>query len=526
MSKRARNNDGGGWGFTVAHVQPKKITKIVHPEPIIAANGRSHPIPSEILPQVSKPRQSSALNGHREARPGKENSRNHPPPDPPLQTQGKPKMSRSAAEESLRALRRKTQTALAASKHQDAVVPLKNADSPPPPQRNNVARNIRRRSSFANRGKRASSQSGGTILPLDPDIDPKDFYKHISPDIPEPQRMRQLIAWCIPKAGLAFPKKISDSEPIKQTMKETLRQIYKAMVNKDISTSWYHRPDTFKAAESSGFSKVKAQPAPHPINVSNVKRKQLLEKTLERLQREERTWRRLIQQHQEQPLPVRTIPSLESADPYPFDIDISVFNKCERRLWDLCRGLDEKNVSTPVLQPLALPPPATPRLLNNPSQRLAPTVIPIPELVDPVVHPRVQSLEPAIDQLTHTLYVTQKFHECMQQFADSVASQVITSFQRRTGQLSVSTSSTVGWNGDGHSRVVQAEQEQRAEFILSRDTTMAPALEPVAAPVSMDEGESSTPVPTTDSPSLIAPIDPFYILKALANIQLAGRDDR
>lgn len=54
-----------------------------------------------------------------------------------------------------------------------------------------------RRSSLGSRGRRASSliDNGQTAIPHR-DVDPKEFYKHIAGDLPEPRRMKQLLMWC------------------------------------------------------------------------------------------------------------------------------------------------------------------------------------------------------------------------------------------------------------------------------------------------------------------------------------------
>ncbi|KAJ2813083.1 hypothetical protein FBU31_007496, partial [Coemansia sp. 'formosensis'] len=54
----------------------------------------------------------------------------------------------------------------------------------------------RRRSTFSMRGKRASSIGGGFKATPHDSVSAGDFYRHISPELPEPIRLRQLLAWC------------------------------------------------------------------------------------------------------------------------------------------------------------------------------------------------------------------------------------------------------------------------------------------------------------------------------------------
>ncbi|CAO3661326.1 unnamed protein product [Umbelopsis vinacea] len=56
--------------------------------------------------------------------------------------------------------------------------------------------NPSRRSSFMSRSKQQSSFSRTSVAFPHPHLEPKNFYKHIMPDLPDPVRMRQLLSWC------------------------------------------------------------------------------------------------------------------------------------------------------------------------------------------------------------------------------------------------------------------------------------------------------------------------------------------
>ncbi|KAJ2797257.1 hypothetical protein H4R20_005248, partial [Coemansia guatemalensis] len=146
----------------------------------------------------------------------------------------------------------------------------------------------RRRSTFSMRGKRASSIGGGfKALPHD-SVDAADFYRHISPELPEPIRLRQLLAWCARRTSAppAWPEDLPD--PVKSLLSDALKEavddIHSAFERGEIATSWYHRP--IEDEPSSEQSEL----LPHPENKANLEAKERLTARIAKLRGENEAW--------------------------------------------------------------------------------------------------------------------------------------------------------------------------------------------------------------------------------------------
>ncbi|EGW34723.1 uncharacterized protein SPAPADRAFT_47807 [Spathaspora passalidarum NRRL Y-27907] len=102
----------------------------------------------------------------------------------------------------------------------------------------------KRRQSYNNRGKRASSIGNGFITDLHEDVPLKNYYKHINASLPDPDRMRQLLVWCS-KRRLAQDNNKKESNTNNQTnlniAKVIEEEITKSLMDKRIPTSWYNR---------------------------------------------------------------------------------------------------------------------------------------------------------------------------------------------------------------------------------------------------------------------------------------------
>ncbi|PIA13163.1 hypothetical protein COEREDRAFT_83681 [Coemansia reversa NRRL 1564] len=146
----------------------------------------------------------------------------------------------------------------------------------------------RRRSTFSMRGKRASSIGGGfKALPHD-SVDAADFYRHISPELPEPIRLRQLLAWCARRTSAppTWPDELP--EAVKLLLSEALREavddIHSAFERGEIATSWYHRPiEDEQTCEQSEL-------LPHPENKANLEAKERLSMRISKLRSENDGW--------------------------------------------------------------------------------------------------------------------------------------------------------------------------------------------------------------------------------------------
>ncbi|KAJ2365656.1 hypothetical protein H4S01_003124 [Coemansia sp. RSA 2610] len=145
----------------------------------------------------------------------------------------------------------------------------------------------RRRSTFSMRGKRASSIGGGfAALPHD-SVDAADFYRHVSPELPEPVRLRQLLAWCARRAfgAPAWPAALPEHVQalLGDALREAVDDIHSAFERGDIATSWYHRP---VAADDAGAAELR----PHPENAANADARERLHARIACLQAENDAW--------------------------------------------------------------------------------------------------------------------------------------------------------------------------------------------------------------------------------------------
>lgn len=79
-------------------------------------------------------------------------------------------------------------------------------------------------------------------LPHD-SVDTADFYKHISTDMPEPRRMKQLMTWCGARAMPARPgAEASGSEiPAVLAARAIQDELLADIANKDEMSDWHGR---------------------------------------------------------------------------------------------------------------------------------------------------------------------------------------------------------------------------------------------------------------------------------------------
>lgn len=100
--------------------------------------------------------------------------------------------------------------------------------------------NVRRRSSMALRGRRVSTivpeASDGSLPSPHSSIQDSEYYRHISPDLPGPLRMKQLVLW-----GLESLSKQHSQSPLSTVIESTIQ----SLLDNQLSLSWYHssRPD-------------------------------------------------------------------------------------------------------------------------------------------------------------------------------------------------------------------------------------------------------------------------------------------
>ncbi|KAJ2741354.1 hypothetical protein GGI20_005249 [Coemansia sp. BCRC 34301] len=150
----------------------------------------------------------------------------------------------------------------------------------------------RRRSTFSMRGKRASSIGGGFKATPHESVAAGDFYRHISPELPEPIRLRQLLAWCARRTAAdvgpgGWPGELPPGvrRVLDEALREAVDDLHAAFEKGAIATSWYHRP-----VDQSEPRDASPAPAPHPENVANADALARLAARVDALRAEDAAW--------------------------------------------------------------------------------------------------------------------------------------------------------------------------------------------------------------------------------------------
>lgn len=143
----------------------------------------------------------------------------------------------------------------------------------------------RRRSSLGHRGKRASSIIANGLIALPhPSISHESFFKHISEDLPEPLRMKQLLVWCAKRALDEQKTNGSGKDARAISLARMIEEeILSDLIENKLSASWYHRKE----------NDVLVKLRPHPRNIENQKKIKEFEERLSKLKEEMDTWNKL-----------------------------------------------------------------------------------------------------------------------------------------------------------------------------------------------------------------------------------------
>ncbi|KAJ2386800.1 hypothetical protein GGI05_004273 [Coemansia sp. RSA 2603] len=146
----------------------------------------------------------------------------------------------------------------------------------------------RRRSTFSMRGKRASSIGGGFKAVPHASVGSGDFFRHISPELPEPVRLRQLLAWCARRTlpSATWPDGLPDAVQrlLSDALREAVDDMHLAFEKEAIVTSWYHRP--VGPTEDDADQPL----CPHPENEANARARDALQARIAALRQEELAW--------------------------------------------------------------------------------------------------------------------------------------------------------------------------------------------------------------------------------------------
>lgn len=139
-----------------------------------------------------------------------------------------------------------------------------------------------RRSSMALRGKKLVSQD--VIAAPHDSIPHSEYCRHISPDLPGPLRMKQLVLW-----GLDVLCKQYDSNNQFSILNQVIQEAIQALVQNQISLSWYHKHDS-----STTFTFL----LPNPRNIELEALSEHYKKFTLEATREIEEWERLLTQSQ------------------------------------------------------------------------------------------------------------------------------------------------------------------------------------------------------------------------------------
>ncbi|KAG0348695.1 hypothetical protein BG005_011355 [Podila minutissima] len=208
--------------------------------------------------------------------------------------------------------------------------------------KNKDLRSGSRRSSFAMRGKRASSIGNGFSALPHPSVDSKSFYRHISADEPPPVRMKQLMAWCARKTIDSNGETKTDTGHTRSATALKIAKLVEEealarLVGGKFSVSWYSRPADMKGSKTPSKPKK-----PHAQNVSNLKRLQEYEAQIAKLKQEDDQWTEVITSYNNfhaalldngPALPPGNEPIMVP-ESLTEDIELDLLTADERSLWD------------------------------------------------------------------------------------------------------------------------------------------------------------------------------------------------
>ncbi|KAG7902128.1 hypothetical protein KL905_000632 [Ogataea polymorpha] len=148
----------------------------------------------------------------------------------------------------------------------------------------------KRRSSLSNRGKRLSSVGNGFIAEPDREIPVEELYKHVSQDLPDPHKMRQLMVWCAKRGASKAPrKKISTAESIANVIED---ELIRDIADGKINTSWWLAEDDVDEGDLGSNANLNKPiiVLPNKANQENMHTLELYEKKLAELNKEEAQW--------------------------------------------------------------------------------------------------------------------------------------------------------------------------------------------------------------------------------------------
>ncbi|EEB07260.1 kinetochore protein Mis13 [Schizosaccharomyces japonicus yFS275] len=170
-------------------------------------------------------------------------------------------------------------------KNEEVIIALPENDTPVIAKNQKLRKASERRSSLSQRGKRASSIGLGFEALPHADVPTSEYHRHISADLSEPLRMKQLIIWSgsnsldEQRRNYAETKESSEAAIARSIVREVLNDL----VAGKFDVSWYQRPPG---------SVIPTKP--HPQNIRNHQLVDELSVKLKKLKEEEAAWRAIF----------------------------------------------------------------------------------------------------------------------------------------------------------------------------------------------------------------------------------------
>lgn len=164
----------------------------------------------------------------------------------------------------------------------DGLVELPVSDTPIVKRNKELRKGKGRRSSLDQRGKRASSIGTGFEALPHADVPSHEYYRHISKDLSEPLRIKQLLLWASSKALEEQRKKYGETEEASEAAiaRSIVQEVLNELLANKVSVSWYQRPPDAVIPNK-----------PHPQNLKNAQLVDELSAKLTQLHNEEAAWR-------------------------------------------------------------------------------------------------------------------------------------------------------------------------------------------------------------------------------------------
>ncbi|KAF9899694.1 hypothetical protein BX616_002889 [Lobosporangium transversale] len=398
-------------------------------KPITTTTVESTPLTATLRPPLSSRNKQDVDNSHDVDNPLLAT------PNPPMTPEGTPSRDRIYDVQAVRVKKTSKPTTTRQYQHQSRRQQQGYQQNPQTPQRNHesivaipmretpmIKRNkdmrndASRRSSFTLRGKRASSIGNGFSALPHPSIDPKNFFRHIAPDDPQPIRMKQLMTWCARKT---IDLQKTHHQSALKVAKGVEEDVLEMLIAGQISVSWYNRP-----ADAAPIQTVPKKP--HQQNVDNLRKLQECEAQIAKLQQEDEEWTQLISSFNTfhaslldngPTLPPDNQP-IVAGDRFANEIDIGMLTADERSLWEkYCK--DKDSMSMPESASGGVQDTAVENIQKSTNENNKWMI----EIMG--------SVEKEVDTLQDTLYTASQFDKVAKKYADQVLEQIAMALDER-----------------------------------------------------------------------------------------------